>query len=248
MRDPAHDFHAGPPLEPRAQRAVPHEDETAPPQALEGLCEPNDILPLGQAADADEDRPVAVPRRRSEQLEVDAAVDDMRLALRLGDLQLELAAEVVGDGDQSGRAANDETGCGGDSGIGADVADIAPVGRDDQRLAGRDGRGEAGRDQEVRVHDIGVKSPRDAGGLRCEPEVTTLAAGARVEHRALDLMPPVAERALDLSDERAQIGVVRPRVHLRDEQDSQLGRVLRVVRAEDFAQLVRDLSDRAAEP
>ena len=131
----------------------------------------------------------------------------MRLALRLGDLQLELAAQVVGDGDQRGGAADDEARCGGDSGVGADVADVAPVGRDDQRRAGGDRGGEAGRDQEVRVHDIGAKSPRDAGRLRCEPEVTTLAAGARVEHRALDLVPPVAERALDLSDERAQIGV-----------------------------------------
>jgi hypothetical protein len=51
-------------------------------------------------------------------------------------------------------------------------------------------------------------------------------------------MAAVGERALDLSDERAQIGVVRPRVHLGDEQDSQggaLGRVPRVVRAEDVA-------------
>ena len=67
------------------------------------------------------------------ELEVDAAVDDLGLAAGLGDLRLELAAEVVGDGDQRRGAADDESRCGRDSRVGADVADVAPVSGDDER-------------------------------------------------------------------------------------------------------------------
>src|SRR5215211_3309632 len=40
-------------------------------------------------------------------------------------------------------------------------------------------------------------------------------------HDALDLVPAVAERALDPLHEGAQVGVVRPGIHLRDEKDVQ---------------------------
>ena len=222
VRDPSHDFDTRSPLQLPAQWPVPHEDEPSPTQAFESLGKPNDVLPLGEAADADEDRPITVPRRRGEQLQVDAAVDDVSLALRLGNLQLELAAQVVGDGDQGGGTADDEARRGGDSRVGANVADVAAVGGDDERRSGRDRGGEAGWDQEVRVDDIRAKPPRRTRGLRRETEVTTLAAGARIEHRTLDLMTTIGEGALDLGDERAEIGIARPRVHLRDEQDSQL--------------------------
>ena len=67
---------------------------------------------------------------------------------------------------------------------------------------------QAARDEEVRVHDVG---PRGAQRAARELEVAELAAGARVEHRALDLVPALDERALDLRDERAEIGRVRAR-------------------------------------
>ena len=37
--------------------------------------------------------------------------------------------------------------------------------------------------------------------------------------RELELVTPVAERQLELPHEHAEVGVVRPRVHLRDEED-----------------------------
>ena len=55
--------------------------------------------------------------------------------------------------------------------------------------------------------------------LRRELEVAELPAGAPVEYGAVDLVPSRSERALELYDERAEVGVVGPRVHLRDQQD-----------------------------
>ena len=50
-------------------------------------------------------------------------------------------------------------------------------------------------------------------------EVAAFAAGAPVEHGALDLVPAGRDGSLELGDEDAEIGVVRPGVHLRHEQD-----------------------------
>ena len=44
---------------------------------------------------------------------------------------------------------------------------------------------------------------------------------ARVHDRTLDLVPARDELALEVRDEDPEVRVVRPRVHLRDEEDSQ---------------------------
>jgi hypothetical protein len=54
-----------------------------------------------------------------------------------------------------------------------------------------------------------------------ELEEATLAAASPVEHGQLDLVAAVAERVLELRDEGAEIGIRRPWIHLRDEEDPQ---------------------------
>src|SRR4030081_394349 len=51
--------------------------------------------------------------------------------------------------------------------------------------------------------------------------MTSLSAAAPVEHGPLELVPTVGERPLHPLDEGAEIRVVRPGVHLRDEEDLQ---------------------------
>src|SRR2546423_7829029 len=89
-----------------------------------------------------------------EALEVDAGVDGVRLAARLLDLDFQLAAEVVGDGDDGGGAADDQAGRGGDARGGADVADVAAVGGDGERRAGGEPGGQAARGGGVGVGDV----------------------------------------------------------------------------------------------
>ena len=50
-------------------------------------------------------------------------------------------------------------------------------------------------------------------------EEPPLAARAPVEHRQVDVVPALAQRAHAERDERAEVGVARPGIHLRDEQD-----------------------------
>ncbi len=50
-------------------------------------------------------------------------------------------------------------------------------------------------------------------------EEPPLPARAPVEDGELDLVAALAERELELADEDAEVGVGRPRIHLRDEQD-----------------------------
>ena len=68
----------------------------------------------------------------------------------------------------------------------------------------------------MRVHDVGTRSAQRS--LR-ELEVAEPSAGARIENGAVDLVPARDELAFELRDERPEIGSVRPRIHLRDEED-----------------------------
>ncbi len=79
-----------------------------------------------------------------------------------------------------------------------------------------------GGNEEVRVDDVGMKSPRLPPRLAREGEVAKLPARAMVEHGPFDLVPARRELALELGDEDPEIGIVGPRVHLRDEQDAHL--------------------------
>ena len=90
---------------------------------------------------------------------------------------------------------------------------------DDERCARCERGGEPGGNQEVRVHDVRVEAARRAKGVAGEIEVAALPACAPVENGPLDVVPPPGERALDLCDERPEVGIVGPGIHLRDEQD-----------------------------
>ena len=102
-------------------------------------------------------------------------------------------------------------------GIRADVAHVAAVRGDDERRATCERGDQTGRDEEVRVDDVGLR--RAATRPPRERQVAELPAGARVEHGELDLVAARDERALDLRDERPEVGRVRPGIHLRDEED-----------------------------
>ena len=69
------------------------------------------------------------------------------------------------------------------------------------------------------VDDVGAKPPCAADRPPRKRQIAQLPAGARVEHRALDLVAALGERALDLRDERPEVGVGRAGVHLGDEED-----------------------------
>jgi hypothetical protein len=69
----------------------------------------------------------------------------------------------------------------------------------------------------VRIDD--VRPLRGERSLR-ECQIAELPAGTRVEDGAFDHVAARLELALDLCDERAEVGRVGPWVHLRDEQDA----------------------------
>ena len=86
--------------------------------------------------------------------------------------------------------------------------------RDDQRRARRECAREAGRDEEVRVDDVGTEAACLAPGIAEESEVTALPAAARVDDGALDLVAARDELGFEVRDEDPEVRVVRARVHL----------------------------------
>ena len=105
--------------------------------------------------------------------------------------------------------------CGGADARGrSDVRDVLPVRGDDQRSARRECSREAGRDEEVRVDDIGMEAARLAPGIAEESEVTALPAAARVDHGALDLVAARDQLGLEVRDEDPEVRVIRAWVHL----------------------------------
>jgi hypothetical protein len=152
-----------------------------------------------------------------EALEVDARVDHLGLAARGGHLGLELAPEVVGDRDHRRRPPHGEARRRGDAGDLADVAHVAAVGGHDERSALRERGDQACWDEDVRVDHVGPRRP--ASGAR-QLEVSALPACATIDHRAVELVASLGERTLQLLDEDAEVRVVRPGVHLRDEEDA----------------------------
>ncbi|MEZ5098984.1 MAG: hypothetical protein R3C15_04115 [Thermoleophilia bacterium] len=91
---------------------------------------------------------------------------------------------------------------------------------------GGPGRGRsdrAGREEEVRVDDVGAEAPRRADRIDPEAREPGLAAGPAVDNGALELVAEPAQLALELPDEDAEVRVVAARVHLRDEQDAHAG-------------------------
>ena len=221
MRHRPDDVHALASLQLRAERAVADEGQLSLPEALERAREADDVLALAQRADAEE-RGRALGRRQDrEALEVDAGVDDLRLAARVGHLRLELASQVVGDGDHGRGATHGEARRGGDAGDRSDVAHVAAVSGHDEGRALRERGDQPGGDEEVRVDDVGARCA--ARGAR-QLEVSALPARSAVDHRAVDLVASLRERALHLRDENAEVRVVGPWIHLRDEEDAHRAR------------------------
>ena len=215
----ADELHAFAPPELRTQRAVADEGQRPLSEAREGVGEAEDVLAPDQRRDAEEARLACRRRRHREAFEVDAGVDHLRLAARLGNLRLELTAQVVGDGDHDHGAPDDQPRRRADPRQPADVAHVAPVRRHDERGAAGERRDQAGRDEEVRVDHVGAKSPRGPQRRGRQREVLALAAAPAIEDRALDDVTACGERLLEAADEDAEVRVGRPRVHLRDEQD-----------------------------
>ena len=108
-----------------------------------------------------------------------------------------------------------------DTGLGADVRDVLAVRGDDERSARRERGRKAGRDEEVRVGDVGMEAPRRPGGIAEQAQVAPPPSDARVDDRPLDLVPPGDQLVLEVRDEHPEVRIVRPGVHLRDEEDSQ---------------------------
>ena len=223
MSDAADDADAVPSLERGAERSVADEGQRALAAVLEGAREAEDVLALREAAEAEERRAVAAPAEvaagllavpRREALEVDAAVDDLGLSAGVGDGQLEAVAKPARDGDDGGRAPNDVS-CRSPNARGrADVRDVLSVCGHDERSARRERRRKSRGDEEVRVGDVGMEAPRCAHGVSEEREVAPSSSGPRVDDRALDLVSPCDELALEVGHEDPEVGILGARVHL----------------------------------
>ena len=215
---------ARPTFELRPERAVADERQRPLAEPAEGVREPDDVLPLDQRADADERRARAGRAlEQPEALQVDAAVDDLGLRRGLGDRRDEPSAQPVGDGDHRRRALHDPPRRPADEGVLGQVGDVLAVRGDDERRprsAGREQRSEPGREEEVRVDDVGPEAPRRPHRAGRQPRVAELRAAAAVEHDPLELVPARRERPLEPLDEDAEIGRRRGGVHLGDEQDA----------------------------
>ena len=185
VRERARDADAVAAFEPRAQRPVAHEGQRALAETLEGAREADDVLALGQRPDAEEGRSLAGRAlERPEALEVDAAVDHLRLPSRLRDALLEQAAEVARHRDHRGRTPDDEPRRSADARDRADVRDVLPVRGDDERGAGRERGDQPGRDEEVCVRH--VRPPSRAAFAAAGPDD---AAARRRECRARPVRP-----------------------------------------------------------
>ena len=91
------------------------------------------------------------------------------------------------------------------------------MGGEDERRPLRERGDEPGRDEKVGVDDVRPRRlPRGPGQL----EVAELPAGTPVEHGPVDVVSPPLERVRHLRHEDAEVGIVGPRVHLRDEEDA----------------------------
>ena len=81
--------------------------------------------------------------------------------------------------------------------------------RHDERSATGERADQARREEEVRVHDVGLETPRCGRSRAREPQVLLLAGAAPVEHRAFDLVAAGHELLLQPAHEHAQVGIQR---------------------------------------
>ena len=229
VRDGPDDVDPAPAFVVRTERPVADEGQPSVAEAFERCRQSEHVLARRQRADAE--KPGRTVRRRShaEAVEIDPGGDDVGLPSRLGDLRLELAAEILGNGNHGGRTARHETGRRGDAVQGADIADVAPVRRHDERRARRQ-RGDQPRgDEKVRIDDVGAERASSLERHARERPVPREAAGAAVKHGSLDDVTAVGERRLEVADEDSEVRVGGTGIELRDEQDAH-ARILARVR------------------
>ena len=214
----------GRPSSGRTQGPVTDERQRSLAEPLEGVREPDDVLPLDQRADAEKGgRRAGCALEQPEPLQVDAAVDDLRLRGGVGDRRDEPPAQPLGDRDHRRCALHHPPRRRTDEWILDQVRDVLPVRGDDERSPrGESGEepGEAGREEEMGVDDVRPEPPRRADRTGSELRVTQLAAAAPVEHDPLDVVPARGQLPLQPLDEHAEIRRRCGRVHLRDEQDA----------------------------
>ena len=103
----------------------------------------------------------------------------------------------------------------------ASVLDVLPMRGDDERRPRRELPEKTCRDEEVRVDDVRPEPACDAQRVEREREVASPSPRATVDDSPLELVPACNELALEVGHEHPEIGIVGPRVHLRDEKDSQ---------------------------
>ena len=185
MADAADDADALAALERLPERPVADERQRPLAAALERAREAEHVLALREAAEAEKRRAVTALAElaarslrvaRREALEVDAAVDHLGLAARVGQRVLELRAQPVGDSDHRGGPPDDVSGRSAHAGLRPDVRDVLAVGRDDEWRARREGGSESGRHEEVRVGDVRIEASRCASGIAIQPQMTCRAA------------------------------------------------------------------------
>ena len=228
VRHRADEPDARPLLERRPQGAFADEGERRRTvlQSLECVRESHDVLALRERADEEIRKRAVWCRCDREPLYVDTAVDDLGLPARFGHSCLELSTQVAGDGDHGGGAPADPTRRAADDGVRTRVGHVLPMRGDDERCPRRKGCDQTRRHEEVRVDDIWPEGARGRPGAPGQIEVPALPSGAPVDHRQLDLVTPVQQSALEPLHEDAEIRVLGPRVHLRDEEDPQTARPL----------------------
>jgi hypothetical protein len=228
VRDRADDRHARAAREGVAEGAVSDEGQTTLAAAFERARNAEDVLTLGQPADADEPcalrlpaerRPRLVRRPRRESHEVDPAVDHLHAPSCLRHDCLQPRSQPLGDGHDAGGAADGEPGRSTNRARALRVRHVLPVRREDDGGAAREGSEQPRGDEEVRVDDVRPEAPRCGRDVVRERQMARLAAAA-VDDRARQLVPPRGEACLELGDEGAEVGCLRPGVHLRDEEDA----------------------------
>ena len=167
MFDCADDADPGTTLERGPQRAVAEEDELALAPLLEGTREAEDVLALGQGADAEKARPLgrqptsarASAESRNENRSRSTPQSTTELFAQGLRHHLDQAVPEPGRhrddraGALDGRAGRDAQ-----RPVPAGVLDVLPVRGDDERSAAADRSEKTGRDEEVRVDDVRVEA------------------------------------------------------------------------------------------
>ena len=223
VREVAGDGDPGPSFELRPQRAIADEGQRPLAEPVEGLGEPDDVLPFDQRADAEEGGARAGRAlEQPEPLQVDAAVHDLGLRRGRTDRRDEPLAQPLGDRDHRSGLFDNPPRRWADEWILGQVGDVLAVRGDDERRARRarrEQRAEPRREEKMRVDDVGPEAPRRPDRAGRQPCVAKLRAAAPVEHDAFELVPTGRKCPLEALDEDPKVRRRGRGIHLGDEQN-----------------------------